>query len=108
MDYISAKCISLLNIGEKTSSQNLKTVKTDIKIRDVFFRDGKVFFSLEDGREIGAPLERNLKLYKASKEELLDFSISPGGYGAHWNRVDEDFTAYGMSTHDQEKNTQSL
>lgn len=86
----------------------MKTVKTDIKIKDVFFRDEKVFFSLEDGREIGAPLEWYPKLYTASKEELLDFSISPGGYGVHWNRVDEDLSAYGMLTHDQKKNTQSL
>jgi len=35
----------------------LKKVKTDIKIEDVFFRDEKVFFSLEDGREIDALLE---------------------------------------------------
>jgi hypothetical protein len=66
----------------------LKTVKTDIIIGDVFFGDVKVFFCLEDGREIGAPLEWYPKLYKASKEELLDYSISPGGYGVHWNRVD--------------------
>lgn len=86
----------------------MKTVKTDIKIRDVFFREEKIFFSLEDGREIGAPLEWYPKLYNASEEELLDFSISPGGYGVHWNRVDEDLSAYGMLTLDQEKNTKSL
>ena len=86
----------------------MKTVKTDIKIREVFFRDEKVFFSLEDGREIGAPLEWYPKLNKASKEELLDYSISPGGYGVHWNRVDEDLSAYGMLTHDQKHNTKSL
>lgn len=86
----------------------MKTVKTDIKIRDVFFRDEKVFFSLEDGREVGAPLEWYPRLNKASKEELLDYSISPGGYGVHWNQIDEDLSAYGMLKHDHEKNTQSL
>jgi hypothetical protein len=86
----------------------MKTVKTDIKIKDVFFRDEKVFFSLEDRREIGAPVEWYPRLYKASKEALLDFSISPGGYGVHWNKVDEDLSAYGMLTHDQKNNTQSL
>ena len=86
----------------------MKTVKIDIKIRDVFFRDEKVFFSLEDGRKIGAPLECYPKLYKASKEELLDYSISPGGYGVHWNMVDEDLSAYGMLIHNPEKHTQVL
>lgn len=86
----------------------MKTVKTDINIRDVFFRDEKVFFSLEDGREIGAPPGWYPRLSKASKEELLDYSISPGGYGVHWNRVDEDLSAYGMLAHDQEHNIKPL
>ena len=86
----------------------MKTVKTDIKIKGVFFRDEKVFFSLEDGREIGAPMKWYPKLYKATEEELLDYTISPGGYGVHWNRVDEDLSAYGMLNLDQEINTQSL
>ena len=86
----------------------MKTVKTSIKIENVFFRDGKVFFSLEDGREIGAPLKWYPRLYNASEEDLLDFTISPGGYGVHWNKVDEDLSAYGMLTPDQEKNTQSI
>ncbi|MGB7785237.1 MAG: DUF2442 domain-containing protein [Salinimicrobium sp.] len=86
----------------------MKTVKTDIKIKEVFFRDEKVFFSLEDGREIGAPLQWFPKLYEATAEELQDFSISPGGYGVHWNKVDEDLSAYGMLTYDLDKKPQSL
>lgn len=86
----------------------MKTVKTDINFRDVFFRDGKVFFSLEDGREIGAPLKWHPKLYKASKEELLDNQNSSGGYGEHSNRVDEDLSGFGMLTHDQDYKTQML
>ncbi|MHA6278618.1 DUF2442 domain-containing protein [Salinimicrobium sp. CAU 1759] len=86
----------------------MKTVKTDIKIKEVLFRDEKVFFSLEDGREIGAPLKWYPKLDNATEEELLDYTISPGGYGVHWNRVDEDLSAYGMLTLDQKTNTQSL
>ncbi|NJW53094.1 DUF2442 domain-containing protein [Salinimicrobium oceani] len=86
----------------------MKTVKTDIKIKEVLFRDEKVFFSLEDGREIGAPLRWYPKLYNATEEELLDYTISPGGYGVHWTKVDEDLSAYGMLTLDQKTNTQSL
>lgn len=106
MIYISAKCDIFAIIWVNTL-QKLKTVKTDINIKDVSFRKGKVFFSLEDGN-IDAPLEWYRGLYEASKEELLDFSISPGGYGVHWNRVDEDLSVYGMLAHDQVNNTQSL
>jgi hypothetical protein len=30
------------------------------------------------------------------KKKLLDFSISPGGYGVHWKRVDEDLSVHGI------------
>lgn len=85
----------------------MTTSTSDIKISEVFFRDEKVFFLLEDGREIGSPLKWFPKLYLASEEELLDYSISPGGYGVHWNRVDEDLSAYGMLNFSQEPNTRS-
>lgn len=76
----------------------------NIKIKMVFFRDEKIFFSLEDGREIGAPIKWYPKLAKASEKELLDYSILPSGYGMHWNKLDEDLSAYGMlSLHREQK-----
>lgn len=86
----------------------MNTIELKTKIKKVFFRDEKIFLSLEDGREIGAPLEWYPKLYRASEEELLDYTLSPGGYGVHWNKVDEDLSAYGMLYHDQNKNSTSL
>lgn len=74
----------------------MKTVDLQIEIQKVFFREDKIFFSLKDGREIGVPLSWYPKLEKASKKELLDYTISPGGYGVHWNLIDEDLSAYGM------------
>lgn len=74
----------------------MKTVDLQIEIQKVFFRENKVFFSLKDGREIGVPLSWYPKLEKASEKELLDYTISPGGYGVHWNLIDEDLSAYGM------------
>ncbi|CAL68568.1 DUF2442 domain-containing protein [Christiangramia forsetii] len=82
-------------------------VDSNIKINKVFFRDEKVFFDLEDGREIGAPLKWYPKLLNASEKERLNFSISPSGYGVHWKELDEDLSAYGMLHYNQELNTQS-
>ena len=58
----------------------MKTVKTDIKIKRVLFRDEKVFFSLEDDGEIGARVKWFPKLKEATKEELQDFPLSTQGY----------------------------
>ena len=84
----------------------MKTGNSYIKIKNVFFRDERIFFSLEDGREIGSPLKWYPKLYEASEDELKDFSVSPGGYGVHWNQLDEDLSAYGMLHLEQDQNIQ--
>ena len=86
----------------------MRTAEFKIKIKKVFFRDEKIFFSLEDGREIGSPLKWYPKLYHASEEELLDFTLSPGGYGVHWNKVDEDLSAYGMLNREENNNSKSV
>jgi hypothetical protein len=80
----------------------MKIRESIIKITKIFFRDEKIFLSLEDGREIGSPLKWYPKLYDASEVELMDYSISPGGYGVHWKKVDEDLSAYGMLNHNQD------
>ncbi|MDT0691499.1 DUF2442 domain-containing protein [Salegentibacter sp. F188] len=46
------------------------------------------------------------KLEKATEAERLNFSISPGGYGVHWEALDEDLSAYGMLYYGEELNTQ--
>ena len=86
----------------------MKASRENLKITEVSFRDGKVFFGLEDGFEIGSPLKWYPKLYQASEEELLDFTISPGGYGVHWNKVDEDLSAYGMLSYLQDQNANTI
>ena len=32
------------------------------------------------------------RLSKATEEELKDFTVSPSGYGIHWNKIDEDIS----------------
>ena len=80
---------------------------SDIIISGGFFRNEKVFSLLEDEKEIGTPLKWFLRLYKASEEELPDYPISPGGYGVHWNQIDEDLSASGMLNYSREHNTKS-
>lgn len=86
----------------------METVDFQIGIQKVFFRENKVFFSLKDGREIGILLSWYPKLEKASEKELLDYTISPGGYGVHWNLIDEDLSAYGMLQTNQQQTEKLL
>ena len=48
--------------------------------------------ALSDGREISIPIVWFERLATASKEQLLDFQVSPSGYGIHWPKIDEDIS----------------
>lgn len=58
-----------------------------VRIIDKFLlieKDGKVFrFNVKDISE---------RLASATNEELLDFSLSPSGYGITWKKLDEDIS----------------
>jgi hypothetical protein len=86
----------------------MNLTEAHIQISEVKFRDEKIFFLLEDGREISAALKWYPKLYQASIEELLEITISPRGYGAHFNKVDEDLSAYGMLSYTPQKNIKTV
>jgi len=43
----------------------------------------------------------------ASKKEIMDYSVSPGGFGVSWNKVDEGLSSYGMLNHNRDLNTLS-
>lgn len=70
--------------------------KPDVVVVDVFFNEGKVFFSLMDGRVIGAPLKWYPRLLNATENERANYEISPSGYGVHWPLIDEDLSAVGI------------
>ena len=48
--------------------------------------------TLSDGREISIPTVWFERLASASKDQLMDFEISPSGYGIHWPQIDEDIS----------------
>lgn len=56
------------------------------------FDEHTMWVNLADGRRLGVPLAWFPRLLKASKEERLDFEISGGGKGLHWDSLDEDIS----------------
>jgi hypothetical protein len=57
--------------------------------KDVWFSDMMMFLLLQDGREIGFPLEWFPKLRASKKEGLQNWRLI-GGEGIHWEALDED------------------
>jgi len=56
----------------------------------------RIVVELTNGATFAFPPELAQKLCDASPDELADIKVSPGGYGLHWPRIDEDFSVPGL------------
>ncbi len=70
---------------------------SSVKILSLVVTDHFLTARLQDGRVISNPLEWYPRLLKASPEERQGFEISGGGYGVHWEKLDEDLSARGIA-----------
>lgn len=57
---------------------------------DISFTTEKMVIFLEDGREVGIPLEWFSSLREASAEDLNNWRLIGGGEGIRWESLDED------------------
>ena len=64
----------------------------------VWFDETRVYVELNDGRVIGSPLAWFPRLQKATSEQRNRYELVAGGYGIHWEELDEDLTANGFLT----------
>ena len=58
--------------------------------------DGKVWIELEDGREIGFPVEKFSRLKGASADDLAKVKIEARGKALRWEELDEDISVAGI------------
>jgi len=47
---------------------------------------------MSDGREVSIPVAWFDRLASATRKQLDQLQISPGGYGIHWPDIDEDIS----------------
>ncbi|PRY33966.1 uncharacterized protein DUF2442 [Spirosoma oryzae] len=65
----------------------------------VWFDAEHIYVELNDGRIIGSPLAWFPRLQKATPAQRNRFDLVAGGYGIHWEELDEDLTAGGFLTY---------
>jgi len=65
------------------SADNVRALK-------VWFDEVNLWILFTDGRQLSVPLAYFPRLLNASAEERNNFSMSGGGYGLHWDSLDED------------------
>jgi hypothetical protein len=68
----------------------------DERVKDVRFTEDTISVDLMDGRSIAVPLIWYPRLLNASPEQLVQWEICDGGYGIHWEALDEDLSTEGM------------
>lgn len=68
----------------------------DERVAEVEITDDELSVRLMDGRTISVPLVWYPRLLNASGEQRKNWRIIGGGYGLHWEDVDEDLSTEGL------------
>ncbi len=69
---------------------------SDERVKDVAFTDDRLSVALMDGRIIEVPLAWYPRLLHATVENRSKWTICGGGYGIHWELLDEDLSTEGL------------
>ncbi len=72
------------------------TSKTDERVKAVHFDEETVSVDLMDGRTIAVPLVWYPRLLNATPEQRSRWKVCGGGFGIHWENIDEDLSTAGM------------
>jgi hypothetical protein len=68
----------------------------DERVADVEVTDDLLSVRLMDGRTISVPLVWYPRLANASPDQRRNWRVSGGGYGLHWEELDEDLSTEGL------------
>lgn len=60
------------------------------KAMKVWSDEDNLWLLLIDGRQLSIPMVCFPRLKNASTEQILDYNLSGGGLGVHWDELDED------------------
>ena len=77
---------------ETISQQEIITVRpADVKIEN-----GNLCFKFKSNEYVFKLREITSRLAQATEKQLLNYSVSPSGYGIHWPELDEDISFNGL------------
>ena len=74
----------------------ISATRADERVKDVRFTKELITVDLMDGRTIAVPLVWYPRLLNATPQHRLQWEICGGGYGIHWEELDEDLSTEGM------------
>ena len=68
----------------------MSSLTNDARADKIWFDEYNMWVLFSDGRQLSVPLSYFPRLQKASIEQRKNFEMSGGGYGIHWDELDED------------------
>jgi Protein of unknown function (DUF2442) len=71
-------------------------IRADERVKNVCFTEETVSVDLMDGRIITVPLVWYPRLLSATLDQRANWKVCGGGYGIHWEDIDEDLSTEGM------------
>jgi hypothetical protein len=71
-------------------------IRADERVKNIYFTEETISVDLMDGRTITVPLVWYPRLLKATLKQREQWEICGGGYGIHWEEIDEDLSTEGM------------
>lgn len=71
-------------------------IRADERVKHVSFTEDSISVDLMDGRTITVPLVWYPRLFNATPEQRTQWEVCGGGYGIHWEEIDEDLSTEGM------------
>jgi len=78
------------------NGMNTLAIQVDERVKTVSFTDRTISVTLMDDRVITVPLIWYPRLLKGTPEQRNNWEICGGGYGLHWEELDEDLSTEGM------------
>ena len=67
-------------------------IKSDERVKNISFTEDTIAVDLMDGRTIVVPLVWYPRLLNGTNEQLAKWEVCGGGYGIHWEDLDEDLS----------------
>ena len=75
---------------------SILAIKVDERVRNVHFTEETISVDLMDGRTITVPLVWYPRLLNATTEQRSQWEVCGGGFGIHWEEIDEDLSTEGL------------
>lgn len=72
------------------------TLETDPLATDVRVSDSMLYLTLDDGRELAAPVAWYPRLRDATAAQRSNWRLIGRGEGIHWPDIDEDISVLGL------------